>query len=262
MPVKLSAFLTGLCVGAVLVCVAFALWNASSPYVQIGLNFILIVAGFIGVYAARRYSIADTDSNDRNDRQHANHPSNNSNNPETHVGHPEDVSLESLSRQMHEYYETHKSEERVFWSRQVGTAKVLNYVTGVGAAVGFAGLVFIGISLGIANRSAHDGKIAAQAAAAQAAVTEKSVILSQRARIAVSGAGLNSTIAIGQPIRIALSLANTGREPSADINYRLLNSTIRPYVAGETDMRDIVVPDNNSCSDLTPVKGRLYAPPK
>jgi hypothetical protein len=62
----------------------------------------------------------------------------------------------------------HRAHERYFWRRQLRAAHCLNWITLIGAAVAFAGLVFVGASLLLTREAVRDGAKTANAASIQA----------------------------------------------------------------------------------------------
>ena len=81
---------------------------------------------------------------------------------------PEADVLRATLREITSQEEHHRAAEHDFWSRQIRAAHGLNWITGIGAAVGFVGLLFVGGSLIVAIWAANDAQVAADAAGRQA----------------------------------------------------------------------------------------------
>jgi hypothetical protein len=92
--------------------------------------------------------------------------------------------------------------------------------------------------------------------------TRSALQSTQRAWIVPLGAQLSLRVEGDRGIRFAVNVMNTGREPAVDVNLRLHNYVIDSYNSRITDMRDIIVPPNNTCDGLEPIAGRSIVPPE
>jgi hypothetical protein len=108
--------------------------------------------------------------------------------PEAGILHAEQAAIHTTLREISAREENHQAGERGFWERQIRAAHRLNWITGVGAAVGVLGLFFVFGSFVLAIRASHDAETAAKAAGRQAdaaieanRISNKYLVASQRA---------------------------------------------------------------------------------
>jgi hypothetical protein len=73
------------------------------------------------------------------------------------------TAIQATIREIHESEKQHQAAERDLWKAQHRTAKGLNWITAIGAGVGFVGLLFVGGSLVVAIRAANDARDALHA---------------------------------------------------------------------------------------------------
>jgi len=123
--------------------------------------------------------------------------------------------IESTLREIAADQKQQQTEERVFWARQVGTARGLNWITGLGALVGIVGLIFVGLSLRVTQQAAEDGSAAARAATGQAKTLADQEIRQLRAYLYVETEKLNDQKivrynAANSTIGISLRVSNAG----------------------------------------------------
>jgi hypothetical protein len=64
-----------------------------------------------------------------------------------------------------------------------------------------------------------------------------------------------------ESINFILNLTNSGREPATDSNVRIHNGTVDGTNTKYINLTDIVIPENTTCKDLHPEKGRATIPP-
>lgn len=99
--------------------------------------------------------------------------------------------------------------------------------------------------------------------------TKHTLELSERAWVTPIGAQLQEDAASKQPlnpvsgqtIRFVLLVQNSGREPALDTNITYKSDTIDAYDPTTTDLNDIAVPENNTCSQVVPKEGRVVFGP-
>ncbi|MGA2492001.1 MAG: hypothetical protein ABSF67_03520 [Roseiarcus sp.] len=91
--------------------------------------------------------------------------------------------------------------------------------------------------------------------------TKHALESTQRAWISPISAQLNVKLEASKGIRFQVNILNSGREPAVDVNFRIQNAIIESYDPRVTDMSNITVPQNSSCSTLEPLEGRLIIPP-
>jgi len=67
--------------------------------------------------------------------------------PASYMNKPQDSLLEPMAANPTATEEQHRSDERIFWERQIGIGRTLNWITGAGAAAAIVGLIFVLIGL-------------------------------------------------------------------------------------------------------------------
>jgi hypothetical protein len=161
-------------------------------------------------------------------------------NPATHEQ-PKGISLKpSINAPSAEEHE-HHTHERRFWDRQIRIAKWLNGITLVSAIVALLGLIALYLSI-----------IGA----------DDSTLRANRAWIAPGPMVLNWPLEQLGPVRIALHIENTGREPAIDIAYAF-NEFLVPYIPEGPGNR-IITQVNKTCDGLHPTaaEGMVLYPAK
>jgi hypothetical protein len=130
--------------------------------------------------------------------------------------------------------EAHSPDERRFWDRQIRIGKWLNWITGVAAAGGVFGLVFVGLGL---NESRY------------------ATVASNRGWLAVQGARLGSPLVLNEPIKYQILFKNTGKSPVTEPEWRDQYATVpAPALSQQKiiDFNDIHMSDNETCEHLSP----------
>jgi hypothetical protein len=81
--------------------------------------------------------------------------------------------IELAIREIREEQEEHQARERDFWARQLRAAHCLNHITLGGAIIAVGALIFVGLSVLVAKRSADDAREALHASQRPWAVAQK-----------------------------------------------------------------------------------------
>jgi hypothetical protein len=100
---------------------------------------------------------------ERDRREHKDNTANHRETPTADMLRAEWTALQTLIREIHRSEEQHQATQRDLGVAQLRTAQGLNWVTGIGAAVGVVGLLIVGGSLIVAIRSANDARDALHA---------------------------------------------------------------------------------------------------
>jgi len=128
------------------------------------------------------------------------------------------AAIQATIREIHSSEKQHQAAERNIWAAQLRAARGLNRVTGIGAAVGILGLVFVALSLRVTQKAAEDGAIAARAAERQARILADQEVRGLRAYVfpEVSVENVNSDINKVETIRpqIHMIIKNSGHTPA------------------------------------------------
>lgn len=122
------------------------------------------------------------------------------------------------------------AEERAFWRRQIGVAKALNWVTGVGAILSL-------LTMGILWFTLRDSQIATEEA--------------DRAWLAPMDEEMDVTPKVGEDWSVTVHIRNVGKEPALNFKYALDIRT----PSGNPDQLEsgkIQLPTNDTCARVSP----------
>lgn len=91
--------------------------------------------------------------------------------------------------------------------------------------------------------------------------TDETLRLEQRAWLEFVGAEFAVQPQKDAALRFRLNYVNSGRQPATSANIIFDTSEIDPFVPMLTDMRDVHVPENTTCSRVNPLQGQAVYPP-
>jgi hypothetical protein len=133
--------------------------------------------------------------------------------------------LQTIIQQIHETQKQHQTAERNVWGAQLRTARRLNWITAIGAALSLIGLFFIGYNLVLTRRAADDAHIAATAATDQAKAAVEANKINREVYVADQRPWVDATIPANGTIEVTINngmilsamttdLLNTGKSPA------------------------------------------------
>jgi hypothetical protein len=102
-----------------------------------------------------------------------------------------------------------QDEEKRYWERQIRIAQWLNWITGVAGVIALIGLSFV-YSQTVSTR------LAAEAAAQQAALMEKSMKLAERAWVGATSKDM-MILMPGIPMKVKVVFKNSGKTPAINV---------------------------------------------
>jgi hypothetical protein len=167
----------------------------------------------------------DNPENKGNGGQHKETAANYSQYPTSDMLRTEWAALQTLIREIHRSEEQHQRAEHDLGAAQLRTAKGLNRITAIGAALSLLGLLGIVASIFIAKQATDDGHIAANAAQQSAETAGNALVSANRAWIAPTGIwhDRQQAFVVGEPINYAILFRNVGKEPATRLNWHIEN---------------------------------------
>src|SRR6266581_1147111 len=174
-------------------------------------------AAFFVIYSLLKKR-PDNSQEHRRDRQHEEGAAESGEQPASDMLRAEWAAFQALIREIHRSEEEHQAAERELGNAQLRTAKGLNWVTAIGAAVGLLGLLGVIASLAITKKTAEDGAIVARAAESQARILADQEVRQLRAYVFpdVSIENVNGDISKIEtiPPQIDVVIKNSGLTPA------------------------------------------------